>query len=81
MELFKSPRFLGVVAIGVLQSLVLFNMINSTQGEGLTLILQGIIAAAVVVRTVDRVADKTVESAQITAGIVPAETGTPYDIM
>ena len=64
-QLLKSPRFLAVLVIGALQALVLFNVINSEQGEGLILIIQGILGSAVVVRTVDRVGDKQVLAAGV----------------
>ncbi len=63
-DLLKSPRFLGIVAIGILQALVLFNVIDSVQGDGLVVILQGVIAGAVTVRTIDRAGDKQVEAAE-----------------
>jgi hypothetical protein len=55
MSLIQSPRFLGIVAIGILQALVLFNIISGVQGEGLINIISGIIAAAVAVGSLDRV--------------------------
>lgn len=73
IDLLKSPRFWGIVAIGLLQGLVLFNIITNVQSEGLIQILQAIIAGAVVVRTVDRNGDKKVEGSKIEAGIPPAE--------
>lgn len=57
-ELLSSPRFLAILVIGALQTLVLFNEITSVQGEGLIQIIQTILAAAIVVRTVDRTTDK-----------------------
>ncbi len=53
--LFTSPRFLGIVAVGILQALVLFNVISSVQGDGLINIISGIIAAAVAVGSLDRI--------------------------
>lgn len=58
MKLLNSPRFQGILAIGVLQALVLFNVITSVQGEGLILIIQSIIAGAVAVGSLDRVGKK-----------------------
>ena len=52
--LFASSRFQGVLAIGILQALLLFNIITNAQMEGLVQIIQGIIATAVVIRSVDR---------------------------
>ncbi len=54
MTLLKSPRFLGILAIGILQALVLFKVLTGDQVQGLVTIVQGIIGSAVVVRTVDR---------------------------
>jgi len=66
MSLLKSPRFIAVLVIGILQALVLFNIITGEQGEGLVLIVQSIIGSAVVVRTADRFGDKAVEAAEVT---------------
>ncbi len=55
MNLLTSPRFLGILAVGVIQSLVLFSVITGVQGEGLANIVSGIIAAAVAVGSLDRV--------------------------
>ena len=54
-NLLGSPRFQGILLIGALQALVLFNLITSVQGEGLILIVQSIIAGAVAVGSLDRV--------------------------
>lgn len=45
--------------------MVLFNLITSEQGEGLILIIQGILGSAVVVRTLDRQGDKAVIAAGV----------------
>jgi len=76
MDLFKSPRFIGILVIGLLQALVLFNIIDNTHAQGLILIIQGIIAAAITVRTVDRNGDKKVESAKIMSDITPVDATT-----
>lgn len=55
INLLKSPRFIGIVTVGVLQALVLFSVITGVQGEGLINIVSGIIAAAVAVGSLDRV--------------------------
>lgn len=73
IELLKSIRFQAILIIGLLQALVLFNIITGVQGEGLVQIIQAIVAGAVVVRTVDRSGDKTVESAKINSGMSPEE--------
>ena len=57
-SLLQSPRFLGIVTIGVLQALVLFNVITGVQGEGLIQIVQAVIAGAVAVGSLDRVGKK-----------------------
>ncbi len=75
-DFLTSPRFLGVVVIGVLQALVLFNIITSEQGEGLVLIIQGIIGSAVVVRTVDRTGDKRVVAAGVASDQVSVRSVT-----
>ena len=58
VALLSSPRFIGVLIIGALQALVLFNVITGTQSEGLISIIQTVIGSAVVVRTLDRAAEK-----------------------
>lgn len=73
LTLLKSPRFQGILIIGILQALVLFNVISGVQGDGLVQIIQAIIAGAVVVKTVDRGGDKAVESSKITSGMSPEE--------
>ena len=65
MDLLKSPRFLGILSIAILQALVLFNVINGVQGDGLVVIIQSVIAGAVVVRTIDRTGDKAVLAAGV----------------
>jgi len=52
--LFSSSRFQGVLIIGLLQALLLFNVITNVQMEGLVQIIQTIIGAAVAIRTMDR---------------------------
>jgi len=54
IALISSPRFIGLVIVGGLQALVLFNVISGPQGEGLTQIIQAIIGGAIVIKTVDR---------------------------
>ena len=54
LNLLKSNRFQGILAVALLQALVVFNVITSTQGESLIQILQTIIGAAIVIRTADR---------------------------
>lgn len=49
-----SPRFQGVLVIGILEALVLFKVIDGTQFEGLARIIEAVIGTAVAVRTVDR---------------------------
>lgn len=73
IDLLKSSRFQGLLVIGLLQGLVLFNVITTAQGEGLIQIVQTIIAGAVVIRTVDRQGDKKVESAKIESGMTLEE--------
>lgn len=67
-KIFKSQRFWLVVIIGALQALVLFNVINTTQSEGLIQIVQTILGAIVAIRTIDRTGDKKVVAANIVAG-------------
>lgn len=58
IKLLLSPRFQGILAIGLLQALVLFNVITGVQGEGLIKIVSAVIAGAVVVGSLDRVGQK-----------------------
>lgn len=70
--LFSSPRFIGLVIVGGLQALVLFNVITSVQGEGLIQIIQSVIAGAVVIKTVDRASEKVAgASANTTTVSIP----------
>lgn len=54
ISLVTSTRFIGLVLVGLMQALVLFNVVTSAQGEGLIHIIQSIVTGAVVIRTVDR---------------------------
>ena len=63
--LFSSSRFQLVVVIAILQALVLFKVIDGAQMEGLTQIIQSILAVVVAIRTSDRLGDKKVEAATI----------------
>ncbi len=55
MVLLQSPRFLGILAVGIIQALVLFSVISGVQADGLANIVSGVIAAAVAVGSLDRV--------------------------
>lgn len=66
IALLKSSRFQGLLVIGILQSLVIFNVLTSEQSQGLIQIIQAIIAGAIAVRSVDRLGDKKVEAAAVT---------------
>lgn len=55
INLLQSPRFLGILTIGVIQALVLFKVIDGVQGEGLANIVSAVIAGAVAVGSLDRV--------------------------
>lgn len=69
--LFSSSRFLSILAIGILQALVLFGIVTSVHGDGLIQIIQMIIGAGVIVKTVDRnTGDATITAANTTAGVV-----------
>lgn len=52
-----SPRFQGVVAIGILEALILFKVIDGFQFEGLSRIIEAVIGTAVSIKTVDRTVD------------------------
>jgi hypothetical protein len=55
MSLLTSPRFLGIVTVGIIQALVLFGIISGVQGEGLANIISAVVAGAVAVGTLDRI--------------------------
>lgn len=73
IALFSAPRFQAALVIGVLQALVLFNVVTSEQGQGLILIIQSIIGYGAVTGTVDKLGEKKVEAAKIQSGISPEE--------
>lgn len=58
VALLSSPRFIGLVIVGFLQALVVFNVITGVQAESLIQIVQSIILGAVAIRTLDRNAEK-----------------------
>lgn len=72
-SLLSSPRFQAILVAAVLQALVLFKVISGEQGEGLVLIIQGVLAAAVLNKTVDKVGDKNIIAAGVSAGTVAVE--------
>lgn len=78
LDLFKSPRFWGVVITSA--SVVLVDPSFPTTAWYISLAkFLGLVSAGTLgIRTVDRLGDKKVESAQITAGVpvVPNATGT-----
>jgi len=55
--IFTSPRFWLIVVIGVLQSLVVFKVIDGVQAESLVQIVQSVLAGIVTVRTVDKLGE------------------------
>lgn len=69
VALLSSPRFIGVLIIGALQALVLFNVITGTQSEGLISIIQTVIGSAVVIKTIDRSAEKVGSSSANTTTV------------
>lgn len=75
-SLLSSPRFQGILVAAILQALVLFNVITGEQGEGLVLIIQGIIAAAVLNKTVDKVGDKNIIAAGVSSGAIDVKSVT-----
>jgi hypothetical protein len=54
ISVFTSPRFLQLLLVAVLQSLVVFNLITSEQGEGLINILSALFVGSVAIRTIDK---------------------------
>jgi len=58
VALLSSPRFIGVLIIGALQTLVVFNVITGEQATKLIEIVQGVILAAITIKTLDRSAEK-----------------------
>jgi len=56
-HIFSSPRFWLIVATGVLQSLVVFKVIDGVQAESLVQIIQSVLVGVVAVRTVDKLGE------------------------
>lgn len=54
IEIVSSTRFIQLLIVAFLQSLVLFNVITSDQGEGLTNIISALLIGSVTIRTIDR---------------------------
>jgi len=67
-EIITSTRFIQLFIVSVIQSLVLFNVVTSVQGEGLINIISALLIGSVTIRTVDKnVGEARVESAKVTA--------------
>ena len=56
--IYKSPRFWLIVATAILQSLVVFKVIDGVQSEQLTNIISTALVGIVAVRTVDKLGEK-----------------------
>lgn len=54
LTIFSSARFIQLLIIAILQSLVLFNVIDTAQGAGLTNIISTLFGASVVIGTLDK---------------------------
>lgn len=59
LTVFTSVRFLQLVVVATLQVLVVFNVIDSSQGEALTQIIQTLLLGSVAIGTLDSVAQKS----------------------
>lgn len=69
LEILRSPRFLQLVLIAALQTLVLFNVVSTEQGTGLINILSALFAGSVVISTVDKnTGEARIESAKLSSG-------------
>lgn len=53
-EIYKSPRFWLLVITAILQGLVVVNVIEGAQAEGLVQIVQALLLGVVGIRTIDR---------------------------
>jgi hypothetical protein len=73
-SLLASPRFQAILVAAVLQALVLFNVITGDKAEGLVLIIQGVLAAAVLNKTADKIGEKNIIAAGVAKGTVDIET-------
>lgn len=58
LALFQSPRFWGIVAVAVLGALKTTGTLDAIVADAWIVAIQAIIGSAVVVRTVDRTAEK-----------------------
>lgn len=54
VQLVTSVRFLQLVVVAVLQSLVLFSIISTEQGEGLINIISALLVGSVGIGTIDK---------------------------
>jgi hypothetical protein len=70
-NLFSSPRFLGILAVAILQALELFGVVTSVHSQGLVQIIQAVIASAVVVGTTDRISSQTPSQQTVVPTVYP----------
>jgi len=54
LQIIQSARFIQLVIVAILQSLVLFNVLTTEQGVGLVNIISALFGASVVIGTVDK---------------------------
>lgn len=69
LQIFTSPRFIQLLIIAIIQSLVLFSVVSSDTGTGLVNIISGLFAASVAIGTVDKnIGEAKIEAAKLSTG-------------
>jgi len=69
LQIFQSARFIQLVIVAILQSLVLFNVLTTEQSVGLVNIISALFGASVVIGTVDKnTGEARIESAKLSTG-------------
>jgi len=53
-----SVRFIQVLLIGIIETLMLFGVVDGAQAEGLARIIEGILGASVTIGSADSIATK-----------------------
>lgn len=77
----KSVRFWKVVIIGLLESMMAFGVIDGVQVETFTRIIEAILGASIMIKTVDRFAEKSgaVDTGAVIATPTPGKVHVPPD--
>lgn len=79
-ELFTSPRFWLIVAIAVLQSLAVFNVLGGEQADQLINIVSVALGGIVTIRTIDKNTGEAQVAAAKSAGATTTVTMPPTTV-